>query len=244
MTSDKEKGNPSNSSVFETKISSLNVALPATSSLGTRVYEFLREQLRSEKLKPGTEIQTAELAKILGVSKTPLRDALIQLQSEGFLRILPQKGVIINSLDAKALQELIQVLGALESQALMLAFPKLGEREIAFMSEINGQLLDLLPKGASAYLEYNKLNIAFHDVFLNVCGNKFIVDQIRLLKDRMYHFPDRDYGDRWRSVNVEEHQILIKSIIEGEALYAASFMRDVHWTFDLNKPVIDKLNRL
>lgn len=244
MTSDKDKRTTSNRSAFETKILSLNVALPATSSLGTRVYEFLREQLRSEKLKPGTEIQTAELAKILGVSKTPLRDALIQLQSEGFLRILPQRGVMINSLDTKELQELVQVLGALESQALKLAFPKLCEREIALMSDINKQLLDLLPKGAAAYLEYNQLNIAFHDVFLDVCGNKLIVDQIRLLKDRMYHFPDRDYGDRWRRVNVEEHQIFIQSIIDGEALYAATFMRDVHWSFNLNKPLIDKLDCL
>ncbi len=224
-------------------IPNLHAASSANTPLGNRVYEFLREQLRTQNLKPGSEILTGELAKALGVSKTPLRDALIQLKSEGFLQILPQRGVVINTLDAHELKELIQVLGGLESQAIKLAFPKLGKREVAQMSKINAQLADLLSQGSAAYREYNQLNIAFHDVFLDACENGFLVDQIRLLKDRMYHFPDRDYGDRWRRVNVEEHQVIIQSVKDGDDQFAASFLRDVHWTFEKNKPSLSKSGR-
>lgn len=206
--------------------------------LGSQVYNYLRELLRTEKLKPGTCIQTGTLAKQLGVSKTPLRDALIQLQAEGFLKIRPQRGVIINTLGEKELTELTQVLGGLESKAMMLAFPRITKAKIAEMRRINERLFQLLPHGKDKYKEYNKLNIAFHDVFLDVCSNEFMVNQIRNLKERMYHFPDRDYGDVWRNLNVKEHEKIIAYIEEGDDQMAADFLRDIHWTFDLRKPTL------
>lgn len=223
-----------------TGIADSGLAVAGGMPLGSRVYDYLREQLRSHVLRPGSTIQTSALAKTLGVSKTPLRDALMQLQAEGFLRILPQRGVVINTLDARELKELIQVLGGLESQAMMLAFHRLGQDELDRMTEINNRLIRLLPQGGSAYLEYNELNIAFHDVFMSACGNRLLIDQIRHLKERMYHFPDRDYGDRWRLVNTEEHKTIIQAISDGQAQYAADFMRDVHWSFDEVKPNIQK----
>lgn len=204
--------------------------------LGSQVYNYLRELLRTEVLKPGSSIQTGTLAKQLGVSKTPLRDALIQLQAEGFLRIRPQRGVIINTLGEKELEELTQVLGGLESKAMMLAFPSISSANIAEMRRINEQLFQLLPDGQERYKDYNKLNIAFHDVFLDACTNEFMVKQIRNLKERMYHFPDRDYGDAWRKLNAEEHDKIIAYIEEGDDQMAADFLRDIHWTFDLRKP--------
>lgn len=206
--------------------------------LGTQVYKYLRELLRSEHLDPGSSIQTGILARQLGVSKTPLRDALIQLQTEGFLKILPQRGVVINTLDSRELKELIQVLGALESKAMMLAFPRFTATDIREMKRINSALLDLIPQGCAAYRNYNRLNIAFHDVFLDLCANDLMVTQIRTFKERMYHFPDRDYGEIWRSVNAEEHQQIIDFIQEGKAQEAADFLRDAHWSFDLKKPRI------
>jgi DNA-binding GntR family transcriptional regulator len=220
-------------------VPSMNASSAGNTPLGNRVYEFLREQLRSQALKPGSEIQTGELAKALGVSKTPLRDALIQLKSEGFLQILPQRGVVINSLGAGELKELVQVLGGLESQALKLAFPHLNEPQVAQMTEINARLIALLPQRSAVYREYNRLNIEFHDVYLDACGNTLLIDQIQLLKDRMYHFPDKDYGDRWRRVNTEEHQVIIQAIVDRDEQFAASYMRDVHWSFDQNKPKIE-----
>ncbi len=209
--------------------------------LGSQVYHYLRELLRTEALKPGTSIQTGTLARSLGVSKTPLRDALIQLQTEGFLKILPQRGVVISTLDARELRDLIQVLGGLESKAMMLAFPHLGPEQVGGMKAINASLRDLLPEGRAAYREYNRLNIAFHDVFLERCGNALMLSQIRTLKLRMYHFPDRDYGDAWRKLNCDEHQQIIDFIEKGEDQMAADFMRDVHWSFDRKKPKLKQI---
>lgn len=203
--------------------------------LGGQVYRYLRELLRREVLKPGASVQTAALANQLGVSKTPLRDALIQLQTEGFLNILPQRGVVISTLDERALKEIVEVLGGLESKLISVTMPRITTRHIDEMREINKQLFDLLPEGKAAYRSYNKLNIAFHDVFVRLCDNELMVHQIRNLKERMYHFPDRDYGDAWRRMNAEEHEQIIELIELGATQDVADFMRDIHWSFNLKK---------
>ncbi|WP_321822615.1 MULTISPECIES: GntR family transcriptional regulator [unclassified Burkholderia] len=199
------------------------------------MYEYLREMLRSGNLTPGSTIQTATLAKQLGISKTPLRDALIQLQAEGFLRILPQRGVVISTLNSKELEQIVEILGALESKALMRAFPRIDSGHIEKMKKINEKLISLISAGDRAFRQYNELNIAFHDVFLNLCDNHLMVNQIRMLKERMYHFPDRDYGDVWRQMNADEHRELIELIETGRATNAADFIRDKHWSFDIHK---------
>lgn len=203
--------------------------------LGTQVYDYLRELLRTDALKPGATIQSGTLARHLGVSKTPLRDALIQLQTEGFLKILPQRGVVINTLNTRELNELIQILAGLESKAMMLAFPRLSANHVTEMQRINERLYGLISNGEETYKQYNKLNIAFHDVFLDACDNNFMVSQIRKYKERMYHFPDRNYGDIWRKKNADEHQQIITFIQDGDDQMAADFLRDIHWSFDLNK---------
>lgn len=211
------------------------VNLNGDQSLGGQVYKYLRELLRLEKLKPGSLIETGTLARQLGISKTPLRDALIQLQAEGFLKILPQRGVVISTLDASELRQIIQILAGMESKAMMLAAPHITESHIEEMASINKRLYALIHEGSVAYREYNKLNIAFHAVFLNLCGNDLMLTQINTMKERMYHFPDRDYGEVWRRVNADEHQKVMELLKQGLAQEAADFIRDVHWSFDQKK---------
>lgn len=180
-------------------------------------------------------MQTGTLAKQLGVSKTPLRDALIQLQTEGFLNILPQRGVVIRTLDERALKEIVEVLGGLESKLISITMPQITSRHLDEMREINKRLFDLLPEGKTAYQRYNELNIAFHNVFVRLCNNELMVNQIRNLKERMYHFPERDYGDTWRRMNAEEHEQIIELIELGATQDVADFIRDIHWSFNLKK---------
>ena len=79
--------------------------LPPTISNGqllrTQVYDYLRDQMRLGVLKPGASINITELSEKLGVSRTPLRDALLLLQANGFVTILPQRGITINDLTCK-----------------------------------------------------------------------------------------------------------------------------------------------
>lgn len=197
--------------------------------LRRQVYEYLQTQLRNGTWKPGSSIKTSDMAIELGISKTPLRDALIRLEAEGFVTILPQRGVIINSLSYKDVQHICEMLGGLESKIIMLVFHKIRAREIARFKRLNKRMLDLAKDKGSNFKDYIDCNLEFHNVFLDLSENKSILKVIRILKRRMYEFPERDYGNDWRHNNVAEHEKFIQLIEEGNAKEVADYMRDVHW---------------
>jgi len=80
-------------------------------SLKEQVYEYLREQMRRGDLKPGSVIEMEETSKKLGVSKTPLRDALLQLEMEDFVTILPRRKVVVNVLTLQDIRNYYEVMG-------------------------------------------------------------------------------------------------------------------------------------
>lgn len=209
--------------------------------LRMQVYVYLREQLKSGLLEPGTSIKISEIAPRLGISRTPLRDALIRLETEGFVTILPQRGVIVNSFSYKDFQHITEMLGALESKIVRLVFPKIKAKEIAKFKRLNKKMKDLAESKGADYKNYIDCNLEFHDVFLDLSENQFILKQIRILKQRIYDFPDRDYGSKWQYLNVNEHEKFIQLIEMGDAKEAADYLRDVHWTsYPIMKSVIEK----
>jgi DNA-binding GntR family transcriptional regulator len=199
--------------------------------LGSQVYEYLRDLMTRQILKPGASVQASRIIQDLGISRTPLRDALIQLQAEGFVTILPQRGVLVNSPTPEDVEYICEILGGLESRVIVSVFHKIGEKEIAEFKRINQEMLALASVTGGDFHEYNDRNIRFHDVFLNLSENELLLRYVRILKQRLYYFPDRDYGRDWQYRNVTEHQQFIQIIEEHNAKQAADFIRDVHWTF-------------
>lgn len=209
--------------------------------LRMQVYEYLRDQLKNGTLESGTSIKISEIAPKLGVSRTPLRDALIRLETEDFVTILPQRGVVIRSLSYRDFQHITETLGALESKVIMLVFPKIRAKEIATFRRLNKKMVAFAESKRSDYKKYIDFNLKFHDVFLDLCENKYILNQIRLLKQRIYDFPARDYGGEWQHLNADEHEKFIQLIEKGDAREAADYMRDVHWTgYYVMKDAIEK----
>ena len=99
-------------------------------SLKEQVYEYLREQMRTGGLRPGSAIDMEETSRRLGVSETPLRDALLQLEMEGFVTILPRRKIVVNALTLRDIRDFYEIIGALESAALRAAFARLGADEV------------------------------------------------------------------------------------------------------------------
>src|SRR4030066_49754 len=92
-------------------------------SLKEQVYEYLREQMRRGEILPGSAIDMEVASKKLGVSKPPLRDALLQLEMEDFVTILPRRMIIVNSLTERDIRNYYEIIGSPESLALLTAFP-------------------------------------------------------------------------------------------------------------------------
>ena len=217
-----------------TKKSVLNLT-----SLKDQVYEYIRLQMKVGKLKPGNSIDMNAFSQKLGVSKTPLRDALIRLEMEGFVRILPRKGVIVNELTVQDIRDSYQILGALESTAIIAAAPHLEAAAVKKMEKLNEGMRQALER--DDFNAYCEKNLRFHDIFLTLSGNKQLRDMADVLKKRLYDFPRQaGYVREWEDHSIQEHKELIRLIAEKEFLEAANFIRDVHWSFAVQKKFVEK----
>ncbi len=210
-------------------------------SLREQVYGYFCKQMKSGKLSAGHYINQSEICKELNVSKAPLRDALIQLETEGFVSILPRKGVIIKPLTPDDVIEAYEVLGALESEALRLCFHDIKTHHLDRMERINAALYETLETGR--FSRYYKLNEEFHNVFLDLKGNGLLKRTVVTIKQRLYDFPLRNYVVEWERINLREHKRLIVSIGKGNVDAAASIIKHEHWCAPLHESHIREFYR-
>lgn len=198
--------------------------------LRVQVYDYLQKQMRIGALEPGASMSVNTMIKELGISRTPLREALLILQEQGFVSILPQRGVRINTLDMTDVKDIYEILGGIEARVILSVFSKIGDTEISRMDELNSQIESALAQGN--IVKYNQANVDFHNVYLGLSDNQRLLRYVKVLKLQLYDFPRRDYGEQWNKKNLQQHREFVKLIQEGEAIAAADYMRDVHWEFD------------
>jgi DNA-binding GntR family transcriptional regulator len=203
-------------------------------SLKEQVYEYLRDQMRHGGILPGSAIDMEETSKKLGVSKTPLRDALLQLEMEDFVTILPRRMIVVNALTEQDVRNYYEIIGALESMALLKGAERLKPSDIEAMSALNEGMAQAIAAGDfDAY--YDK-NLTFHDIFLNLCGNARLVKTVNTLKKRLYDFPRlKGFVKEWEETSVGEHRDLIDLLRAGRSQDAANHIRDVHWSFEVQE---------
>ena len=197
--------------------------------LRTRVYGYLKHQLAVGELTPGSSINMNELVRDLGVSRTPLREALLKLQMEGFVTILPQRGIIINKLSLKDVLDIYEILGALESRVMLSVFDDLQQDDILMMETINASMKEA--RRLQNYEKFNDKNYEFHETFLRLSNNRLLLKQAHILKERLYYFPRIIYGQGWAEENIREHEELLALIKKGQKKKAVDYIRDVHWVF-------------
>ena len=194
--------------------------------LRSQVYEYLRNELKGENLKPGMFVSINQIMKNLDLSRTPLRDALLQLQTEGFVTFLPQRGIQINELSQKDIEYMYEMLGALDSRVLLSVFPVVGSTEIENMNKLNQDMLENISD--FNFSRYWDLNTAFHNTYLDLSYNIPILHQINIIRQRLFEFGKKDWSGKMREMNYTEHRNMIELFEKGNAVEAADYMRDVH----------------
>lgn len=208
-------------------------------SLKEQVYEYLREQMRRGEILPGSAIDMEETSKKLGVSKTPLRDALLQLEMEDFVTILPRRMVVVNTLTERDIRNYYEIIGSLESMALLKAFDSLRPAAVEAMEKLNEGMKEAI--AANDFDLYYERNLAFHNAFLSLCGNDSLVKMVNNLKKRLYDFPrPKGFVKEWEESSTLEHQGLIDLIRTGRREAAANHVRDVHWSFKVQERFVRK----
>ena len=200
-------------------------------SLREQVYEFLRAELHSGRLLPGSAINLSVICARLGISKTPLRDALLQLDTEGFVTISPRRGVFVNKLTLDDIRHSYEIVGALEAAVIESVFDRLKQSHLEKMRWINSNLRSALAR--EDYESYYQLNIAFHRVFHDLSDNVMLQRIITPIQQRLYDFPRRGYLKGWELSNIEDHQVFMEAIEKKDLPAAIEVWKNVHWSFQV-----------
>jgi DNA-binding GntR family transcriptional regulator len=205
-------------------------------SLREQVYEFLRGELYNGNLAPGSAINLDDFSRRLGVSKTPLRDAFIQLELEGFVTISPRRGFFVNKLSLDAIRHCYEIVGALESAAIIFNFEKIDSNRIAKLKWLNEGLRSAVER--EDFGDLYELNLAFHNIFLDLSDNVALRRTVDVTKQRLYDFPRRDYIKAWESGNCDEHQQLIEAFEENNRDRVTEIWMGKHWFFPTQETYI------
>ncbi|BHH83464.1 GntR family transcriptional regulator [Desulforhopalus sp. 52FAK] len=191
-----------------------------------QVYDYIRVQMSKGILQPGSIVSKKKLIEELGVSQTPLREAFLQLQADGFVTILPQRGVEINALAWTDVKYIYEILGSLEYSTILSVFDSIGKAQLKKMHSINKKMYTSYHNKDNH--KYYMENINFHNVYLDLSNNKRMVDIIKKQRQVLFDFPRKKYGTGWREENYNEHLEFLEILEKGNALEAGSFIKDVH----------------
>jgi DNA-binding GntR family transcriptional regulator len=199
-------------------------------SLRKEIFDYLSSQIEKGALIPGSLINVRKMTEKLNVSRTPLREALAQLEIQGLVSILPQRGVRINVLMYEDLLDLFEIIGALESQVVLAVFHQITDKEINRMKRYNRTMEQALKQGRNRH--FHETNILFHRVFLDLSANRELTNYVGSLKLRLFGFALKSYRDRFKRAIIAEHDVFIGLLKDGRRQSAADYLKDVHWKFN------------
>ncbi len=148
----------------------------ANRDLKNHVYGILKERLINCIYPPGTMLNEAQLALELGFSRTPIREAISRLEVEGFVKIMPKKGIYVTDILLSDVMQIFQARSEIESIALRMAGPHLPEKELLLFREKLAEKTIDVQNGF-------RLDTAMHLFIIEHCGNRFIIDMMHKVFD-------------------------------------------------------------
>ncbi|WP_158592135.1 GntR family transcriptional regulator [Noviherbaspirillum sedimenti] len=182
--------------------------------------ELVRKNIENEiisgALLPGDSLNEAEIARRFNVSRTPAREALLQLAAQGMVAIIPRSGIYVARMSVRELLAMFEVLAELEGICAKLAARRMTEQERADLKQAHAAGAECLKNGD--HNGYARLNADFHNVLYLGAHNPFLMDQILYIRRRTQAYRQNPFQAPWRvSKSVEEHRLILEAILQGDA---------------------------
>jgi DNA-binding GntR family transcriptional regulator len=191
-------------------------------SLRQRVYRALQKAILTGALAPTERIRDQELALRLGVSRTPVREALQRLEDEGLVETAPRASTRVAPLDATAARQAYPVVAALYALATRLAAPSITMTDLAALREANETLARMIASPDSAtVLQAIAVDDRFHQVFFDRCGNREIERTLERLLPKIRRLEYARFASLSGMQSVRQHEAMIDACVRGDADEAA-----------------------
>jgi DNA-binding GntR family transcriptional regulator len=194
-------------------------------TLREQVADHLREEILSSRLAPGEELGEVALARSLGISRGPLREALGQLAAEGLVTIVPRRGAVVKRLTHQEFIDAYQVREALESLAIKLAVPRLthaDKRELHRMAEDMERAAN-----AGDIDRFFEINRDFHATLVGASGNQKLVEVHAQLVAQMARLLKQSVELRGgMAQSAAEHRAILGAVDAGDPARAARLLEE------------------
>ena len=181
------------------------------------VFNTLRQAILTGELKPGERLMEIHLADQLGVSRTPIREAIRKLELEGLVTMIPRRGAEVAQITEKSMNDVLEVRRAVDALCVELACERITEEELQRLSEACDAFAEeakKCEKEKDVKLLAQK-DVALHDIIVQATGNQRLIQLVNNLSEQMYRYRFeylKDFSQHEKLV--EEHRIIYENIVK------------------------------
>lgn len=188
------------------------------------VFNTLRKAILTGELKPGERLMEIHLANRLGVSRTPIREAIRKLELEGLVIMIPRRGAEVAQITEKSLKDVLEVRRALDVLCVELACDRISQEEKERLKDACGDFARATKTGDTTVIA--RADVIFHDIIVQATGNQRLIQLINNLSEQMYRYRFEYIKDESGHENlVNEHRMIYESIMNGDREKAAAAAR-------------------
>ncbi len=179
------------------------------------VFNTLRNAILTGELEPGERLMEVKLADKLGVSRTPIREAIRKLELEGLVVMTPRRGAEVASITIEDLKDVLEVRKVLENLAIELACERITKEEICELKANLEKFKVVIKK--NSLTEIAVTDVKFHDIIYKATGNNRLIQILNNLREQMYRYRlEYIKESEIRNNLVKEHEMIIDALAKGD----------------------------
>jgi DNA-binding GntR family transcriptional regulator len=193
-------------------------------TLHEEIANNLRELIMSGELQEGDKIKEDELCSSMGISKTPLREALRVLSVEGLIRLVPNRGSFVSTPTFEEIREMFDVMSVLEGVCARAAAAKMGAKDLATLEKLHERLEENYRRKAQR--EYIRINNQYHAFIQELAGNRTLNQIVNGLRQKilLYRYQSLNLPERFAQ-SIQEHRDLLEAFRKKDPKKAETLMR-------------------
>jgi DNA-binding GntR family transcriptional regulator len=189
------------------------------------VYESLREAINLGRLRPGERLMEIQLAEEMGVSRTPVREAIRKLELEGFVAMVPRKGAYVAGISVKDIVDVFEIRASLEALAAGLAAERITDEEMELLERSLVEISEFSTNENIKAIVDGDIN--FHDIIYKASRNQRLVQIITHLQEQIHRFRMTSLSQPGRTkIALDEHKSIVEAISDRDVELAQQLARE------------------
>jgi DNA-binding GntR family transcriptional regulator len=198
---------------------------PLVRNASVAAIELIRAAIVEGRLEPGQRLKEEELARELGISRTPVREALLFLQAEGLVESEPNRGATVRSYEPDEIEDMYELRALLEGHAAFRAATRIAEEDIRRLHESNARFARL--RAADGVVDLIRENLAFHNTILEAAGSERLADMVRkVIELPLVYKSFYWYSPEQKLISDHYHQQLAHALEARDAERAELIMKE------------------